>query len=132
MDPAATVSTSPGARPQIDPGEATSARHSDYGDQHLRRLSLIRALTEAAGPSVQKAGVVIGLIDHPEPQLFETLGKAVAALPPYADAAESDDPDADYPRAPLPRKWGSSTTRTMPRSPSSSARWRRWRRVDSR
>jgi DNA-binding transcriptional MerR regulator len=77
------------------PGEATSATQADYGEDHLRRLSLIRALTDVAGLPLQKAGVVIGLIEHPQPSLFDTLGKAVAALPPYPEANE----DAQYPRA---------------------------------
>src|SRR5690554_159231 len=77
------------------PGEATSATQASYGEAHLRRLSLIRALTDVAGLPLQKAGIVIGLIEHPEPSLFETLGKAVAALPPYAEPAEVPE----YPRA---------------------------------
>jgi DNA-binding transcriptional MerR regulator len=79
------------------PGEATSATQARYGEEHLRRLNLIRALTDVAGLPLHKAGVVIGIIEHPEQSLFETLGKAVAALPPYsdADAADADD----YPRA---------------------------------
>lgn len=76
------------------PGEATSATRSSYGEQHLRRLVLIQALTEIVGLTVQKAGVVIALIEHPEPDLFDTLGKAVAALPPYLD-----EPAEDYPLA---------------------------------
>jgi DNA-binding transcriptional MerR regulator len=75
------------------PGESTSATQSEYGDEHVHRLALIRALTEIVGLSVQKAGVVIGLIDSPG-ELFETLGRAVAALPPYLD-----EPADDYPRA---------------------------------
>lgn len=77
------------------PGETTSATQARYGDQHLRRLNLIRALTDVAGLPLQKAGIVIGLIEHPQPRLFDTLGQAVAALPPYADANEK----AEYPRA---------------------------------
>ncbi|MHA6693134.1 MerR family transcriptional regulator [Homoserinimonas sp. A520] len=76
-------------------GATTSATQADYGDEHLRRLHLIRALTDVAGLPLQKAGIVIGLIEHPQPHLFDTLGKAVAALPPYAEANE----DAEYPRA---------------------------------
>lgn len=79
------------------PGETTSATQARYGEQHLRRLNLIRALTDVAGLPLQKAGIVIGLIEHPESNLFETLGKAVAALPPYSDAEASDA--AEYPRA---------------------------------
>lgn len=77
------------------PGETTSATQASYDDEHLRRLNLIRALTDVAGLPLQKAGIVIGLIEHPQPSLFETLGKAVEALPPYADADETPD----YPRA---------------------------------
>ncbi|MEX1079595.1 MAG: MerR family transcriptional regulator [Homoserinimonas sp.] len=79
------------------PGETTSATQARYSEAHVRRLNLIRALTDVAGLPLQKAGIVIGLIDHPQPNLFDTLGKAVAALPPYADAGEADAPD--YPRA---------------------------------
>ena len=77
------------------PGEATSATQSVYGEQHVRRLGLIRALVEVAGLSVQKAGVVIGLIGHPDGNLFDTLGRAIGALPPYIE----EDSHADYPRA---------------------------------
>lgn len=75
------------------PGIATSATQATYGEEHARRLALIRALTEVVGLTVQKAGEVIALIDHPDSDLFETLGKAVAALPPYLEEAE------EYPRA---------------------------------
>jgi len=64
-------------------------------DEHLRRLRLIRALTDVAGLPLQKVGIVISLIEHPETNLFDTLGKAIAALPPYADPDENDN----YPRA---------------------------------
>src|SRR5690554_4687867 len=78
------------------PGEATSATQATYTEEHLRRLNLIRALTDVAGLPLQKAGIVIGLIEHPHSTLFETLGRAVAALPPYTDDANGD---GDYPRA---------------------------------
>jgi DNA-binding transcriptional MerR regulator len=77
------------------PGEATSATGAVYDERHVRRLALIAALTEVVGLSVQKAGEVIRLIDEPRADLFETLGLAVAALPPYASGGEADD----YPRA---------------------------------
>ena len=76
------------------PGETTSATQAVYTEEHLRRLNLIKALTDVAGLPLQKAGIVIALIEHPEPNLFETLGKAVAALPPYAEHSEPE-----YPRA---------------------------------
>lgn len=77
------------------PGETTSATQATYAEEHLRRLHLIRALTDVAGLPLHKAGIVIQLIEHPQPSLFDTLGQAVAALPPYPDANDDDE----YPRA---------------------------------
>ena len=74
------------------PGTATSATQAEYGEEHVRRLRLIKALTQVVGLSVAKAREVVGLIDEPG-DLFDTLGHAVAALPPYVP--EEDD----YPRA---------------------------------
>ena len=73
-------------------GTATSATQADYGDEHVRRLRLIKALTDVVGLPVTKARDVLRLIDAPT-DLFDTLGQAVAALPPYVDER------ADYPRA---------------------------------
>jgi hypothetical protein len=77
------------------PGVSTGATQADYGEEHLRRLKLIRALTTVAGLSVQRTREVLAVIDAPEGDLFESLGRAVAALPPYAEGG------GDYPRA----KW---------------------------
>ena len=74
------------------PGTATSATQAEYGDEHVRRLRLIKALTEVVGLPVAKAREVLGLIDEPD-DLFDTLGQAVAALPPYVDERPH------YPRA---------------------------------
>ena len=77
----------------LHPGVATSARQADYDESHLRRLALIRALTDVAGLSLQNARTVLHLIDAPSADLFETLGQAIGALPPYPQAAD------DFPRA---------------------------------
>ncbi|MEJ3404854.1 MerR family transcriptional regulator [Rathayibacter sp. YIM 133350] len=80
------------------PGRSTAARQADYGEEHLRRLRIIRALTGAVGLSVQKTREVLAIVDSAPParaagEVFDALGQAIAALPPYA--AEL----ADYPRA---------------------------------
>lgn len=77
----------------LPPGESTGATSARYGEDHLRRLALIRALTDVAGLSVAKTKVVLGLIDSPPADLYMTLGQAVGALPPYIDDVE------DHPRA---------------------------------
>ena len=75
------------------PGIATSATRAEYGDEHVRRVRVIRSLTESAGLSVSKARDVLRIIDAPGDNLFAALGHAVGALPP--DPVERDD----YPRA---------------------------------
>lgn len=84
------------------PGAARGARQADYGDNHVRRLRVIRSLSNVAGLPIQKIKAVLALIDDPGDDLFETLGKAVTALPPYLEPPEpSDAADAApaYPRA---------------------------------
>lgn len=75
------------------PGVATSATRAEYGDEHLRRVRVIRALTESAGLSVSKARDVLRIIDSPGDNIFAALGHAVGALPP--EPVQRDD----YPRA---------------------------------
>lgn len=75
------------------PGVATSATRAEYGDEHVRRVRVIRALTESAGLSVGKARDVLRIIDDPGDNLFAALGRATGALPP--EPVRRDD----YPRA---------------------------------
>jgi DNA-binding transcriptional MerR regulator len=77
------------------PGVSTGATQADYSEDHVRRLKLIRALTVVAGLSVQKTREVLAIIDEPGGDLFESLGRAVAALPPYT----GDRDDEEFPRA---------------------------------
>jgi DNA-binding transcriptional MerR regulator len=75
------------------PGAPRGATQADYGEEHVRRLALVRALIEVVGLSVHRAREIIALVDSPSDDLYATLGKAVAALPPYASPAD------DHPRA---------------------------------
>lgn len=77
----------------LQPGESRGATQADYGDAHVRRLRLIRSLVDLAGLPIARIKTVLELIDHPGDDLFETLGTAIAALPPYAPER------AEYPRA---------------------------------
>jgi DNA-binding transcriptional MerR regulator len=77
----------------LPPGEAITATRADYGTEHVQRIRLIRALSEVAGLPLQRVKDVLALMDRPEGSLYDTLGRAVAALPPYVPEAE------DYPRA---------------------------------
>jgi DNA-binding transcriptional MerR regulator len=79
----------------LPPGTAVTATRSEYGEEHVRRLRLIRALSDVAGLPLQRVKDVLALIDGPGGTLYNTLGRAVAALPPYVP----DDGASDYPRA---------------------------------
>ncbi|MCO1339957.1 MerR family transcriptional regulator [Kocuria polaris] len=76
-------------------GRPVGAKLSDYGEDHVRRLALIRALRDTAGLPLASVRTIVALIDAPEGDLVASLGRAIAALPPAVDAARS----GPYPRA---------------------------------
>jgi DNA-binding transcriptional MerR regulator len=84
------------------PGESTSATRAVYGEEHVRRLRLIKALT-ALGLPLAKVREIVEVVDAPVESLFSTLGAALSALPPYLDDGEAEGPEprepVDYPRA---------------------------------
>lgn len=75
------------------PGVRRSATRADYGEEHVRRVAVVRALTEIVGLSIQQARDVVALFGTPRSELFEALGRALAQLPPTVPTA------GDYPRA---------------------------------
>ncbi len=85
----------------LPPGRATGPTSADYDDSHLRRLALIRALVDLAGLPVARARDVLALVDHPAGDPYETVGRAVSALPPYGGIEETPEARAaqDYPLA---------------------------------
>ena len=79
-------------------GEAVSATRAEYGEEHVRRVGLIRALSDVAGLPLGRVKEILDLIDGPEdsaPGLFDALGQAVAALPPYLEDAQPPYPRAE-------------------------------------
>ena len=82
------------------PGTTTARTRAEYGDEHLHRLAVIRALIEVVGLSVQQTRQVLALIamrPGSPVELFDVLGRAVGTLPPEVPAEASIAPD--YPRA---------------------------------
>ncbi|MBD0322309.1 MAG: MerR family transcriptional regulator, partial [Aldersonia sp.] len=77
------------------PGAPVSATRAEYGEEHLHRLLLIKALT-GLGLPIPKVREIVSVLDRPADTLFATLGRALSALPPYP---ESQQPGPDYPRA---------------------------------
>jgi len=66
-------------------GERTSATQAQYGDEHVRRLRLVRALLGVGGLSVATARDVLAQLDGEHASIAEMLGVAQTAVTPTAD-----------------------------------------------
>ena len=73
----------------LPPGEMTAVNQARYGESHLRRLRLVRALTEVGGLPLKSVKTVLAAIDDEDLPLHELLGLAHYALEPAAPAAAS-------------------------------------------
>ncbi|MFD1146328.1 MerR family transcriptional regulator [Saccharothrix hoggarensis] len=63
-------------------GELTSPNQARYGDDHLRRLRLVRAMVELGGLSIAAVREVLGALDDPEKSLHKAMGTISAAVAP--------------------------------------------------
>jgi DNA-binding transcriptional MerR regulator len=75
----------------LPPGERTSPNQAAYGDAHLRRLRMIRALIDVGGLSVVATRGVLAAVDDPELPLHEALGRASGTTTAAPDPAEEQD-----------------------------------------
>ncbi|MCZ0981700.1 MerR family transcriptional regulator [Streptomyces diastatochromogenes] len=108
----------------LPPGRPLGATLTLYGDEHVQRLRLIRALTARGGLSIAATRDVLAAIDEPLDPLA-TLGVVHYALPTPVDAAETDAVEEQAPRVDeLVRAMGWDVSRT-PRTaaPSPRASW---------
>jgi DNA-binding transcriptional MerR regulator len=64
----------------LSAGERTSPNQAQYGEQHVRRLKLIRALIDVGGLPVAVARTVLDRLDNTGSSTFETLGKVQYSL----------------------------------------------------
>lgn len=112
------------------PGEATGATSAEYDEQHLRRLALVRALVEVGGLPLAKVRTVIEVIEGPGPSLFEALGRALAALPPYVGDEPGDCPRAERALAVLDQAYAPQSTGVMQLESALSALERAGHTVD--
>ncbi|MGC5365224.1 MerR family transcriptional regulator [Streptomyces sp. DT24] len=65
----------------LPPGRATSATQAEYGDQHVRRLRLVRALIGVRGLSVSATREVLRAVSAHESDLHEVLGLVLGGRP---------------------------------------------------
>jgi DNA-binding transcriptional MerR regulator len=73
-------------------GAATAATRAEYGDEHLERLRLIRALREVGDLPIASVKRIVHAVDDEEVGLHDLLGTAAYALSPAAEP-RPDDPD---------------------------------------
>ena len=66
-------------------GERSAPTQATYGDRHVQRLRVIRALIES-GVSVAETRKVLGALDQPPASAHELIGTAHAAIAPPIDA----------------------------------------------
>lgn len=64
----------------LQPGDARAVNQADYGEAHVRRLSLIRALIDVGGLSVATAKDVLHAVDTPDMPLAGVFGRAQVAV----------------------------------------------------
>ncbi|HZI95951.1 MAG TPA: MerR family transcriptional regulator [Actinomycetales bacterium] len=76
----------------LPPGLQTSATQATYGEHHVERLRLIRALVEVGGLSIAAVRDVLGCLDDEGHTLHRALGAAHGALPPHADQGVDSTP----------------------------------------
>src|SRR5438445_13872490 len=66
----------------LAPGTATAPNQATYGDEHLRRLRLIRALVDVGGVSVAASREVIDALTREDVEPIGLLGVAHEAVIP--------------------------------------------------
>lgn len=64
----------------LPPGVAVGATRSRYDESHVRRLRLVRALTEVAGLRLDDVRRVLAAIDDPGTSLHDAIGSAHTRL----------------------------------------------------
>jgi DNA-binding transcriptional MerR regulator len=74
----------------MPPGAATAATRAEYGEPHLRRLRLIRALLEVGGLPVASIRRIIAALDDETVSLHVLFGTVQYALPPRVSPRPGD------------------------------------------
>ncbi|MGW6197449.1 MerR family transcriptional regulator [Kribbella sp. NPDC055110] len=72
-------------------GELTSPNQASYGDTHVRRLRLIRALIELAQVPVATVKEILESLDDDTEPLHEQIGRAHRALTPTRRLSATDE-----------------------------------------
>jgi len=68
----------------LPPGEAVGATRSRYDESHVRRLRLVRALTDVAGMRLEDVRRVLSALEDPTLSWHEAIGSAHTRLSPVS------------------------------------------------
>ncbi|MER6141733.1 MerR family transcriptional regulator [Streptomyces sparsogenes] len=82
----------------LPPGERVSATQAEYGEEHLRRLRLVRALIQVGRVPVATAREVLETAEDESLSQNTRMGAAVWALPHGPEPAEDDPETAEATR----------------------------------
>src|ERR687889_297602 len=74
----------------LPPGERTGATRARYGEEHVERLRLVRALLGPGGLSIARARAVLAAVDSPDTSVHAALGAAHRALPGVGSEGPAD------------------------------------------
>src|SRR5687768_10077798 len=66
----------------LPPGELTSPNQASYGEAHLRRLRLIRALVDLGQVPIARVKEILEGLDSDSMTLHEQIGRAHRAITP--------------------------------------------------
>ncbi|MEV0619944.1 MerR family transcriptional regulator [Nonomuraea sp. NPDC050404] len=70
----------------LEPGRTAAPNQADYGQDHVRRLKLVRALVEYGGLSLSAIHDLITRADHPGQEMCDLLATAQKAVTQPKDA----------------------------------------------
>jgi DNA-binding transcriptional MerR regulator len=88
----------------LPPGERSAPNQASYGEPHVRRLRLIRAMIEIGGLPVARVREVLGAVDSTDTPVDDMLGEAHYALTDRDRGTEpGDGPMAEAARRRLDR-----------------------------
>jgi DNA-binding transcriptional MerR regulator len=74
----------------LPPGERTSPNQASYGEPHVRRLRLLRALVDVGGVSISAARLVVEQMAVPVVDTLDVLGKTQNAITPPREHVEDE------------------------------------------
>ncbi|MEV7007643.1 MerR family transcriptional regulator [Streptosporangium sp. NPDC051022] len=72
-------------------GERTSPNQARYGQEHVRRIMLVRAMADYAGLSIADIRDLLGHLDDPRHSLHDRLGHAQKTITPRREPGEGEE-----------------------------------------